>query len=109
MSRAPLSRPRASISALIDVSQRLRVDADYVVFGHVHRLGPPPTMTSAEWEDPTGRPRVVNTGSRIYEPLLMQHVTPPHRYWPGGAASLEDERDPQVIGLLDAMPGSTLR
>jgi hypothetical protein len=98
----------ASIPALIHVTQRLGVDADYVVFGHVHRLGPLPDDDEADWEGPGGKPRIVNTGSWIYEPLLVQDVTPPHPYWPGGAAILDDEGAPQPIGLLDAIPASAM-
>ena len=98
----------ASIPSLIHVTQRLGVDADYVVFGHVHRLGPLADDEEADWESPSGKPRVVNTGSWIYEPLLVHDVTPPHPYWPGGAVILEDDEDPRPAGLLDATPPSAL-
>jgi UDP-2,3-diacylglucosamine pyrophosphatase LpxH len=99
----------ASIPALIHVTQCLGIDADYVVFGHVHRLGPLPGDDEADWEGVGGKPRIVNTGSWIYEPLLVQDVTPPHPYWPGGAAILDDEADPEPVGLLDTMPASALQ
>ena len=99
----------ASIPALIHVTQCLGIDADYVVFGHVHRLGPLPGDDEADWEGAGGKPRILNTGSWIYEPLLVHDVTPPHPYWPGGAAILDDEADPQPVGLLDAMPARALR
>ena len=99
----------ASIPALIHVTQRLGVDADHVVSGHVHRLGPLPDDDEADWEGPGGKPRIVNTGSWIYEPLLVQDVTPPHPYWPGGAAILDDEGAPQPIGLLDAIPAIAMQ
>jgi Calcineurin-like phosphoesterase len=99
----------ASIPALIHVTQCLGVDADYVVFGHVHRLGPLPGDDEAGWEGVDGRPRIVNTGSWIYEPLLVQDVTPPDPYWPGGAAILDDDGDPQPVGLLDGVPASALQ
>ncbi|MEV9163428.1 hypothetical protein AB0127_27430, partial [Klebsiella pneumoniae] len=35
-----LQMRRASIPALARVVHRLAIDADWVVFGHVHRLGP---------------------------------------------------------------------
>ena len=50
--------------------------------------------------------RIVNTGSWIYEPLLVQDVTQPHPYWPGGEAILDDEAEQQPVGLLDAMAAS---
>jgi UDP-2,3-diacylglucosamine pyrophosphatase LpxH len=99
----------ASIPALIHVTQSLGIEADYVVFGHVHRLGPLPGDDEAAWEGAGGKPRILNTGSWVYEPLFVHDVTPPHPYWPGGAAILDDEADPQPVGLLDGMPASGLR
>jgi len=99
---------RASIPALARVVHRLGVDADWVVFGHVHRCGPLPGDQAASWTGPGGSPRIVNTGSWVYEPLLVHHATPPHPYWPGGAVVLEDGRDPQAIGLLDHLEASAL-
>jgi len=92
---------RASIPALARVVHRLGVDADWVVFGHVHRCGPLPGDDAARWRGPGGRPRVANTGSWVYEPLLLHRAEPPHPYWPGGAILVEDDGDPQAIGLLD--------
>jgi hypothetical protein len=92
---------RASIPALARVVHRLRVDADWVVFGHVHRCGPLASDDPRQWRGPGGRPRVANTGSWVYEPLLLHRAAPPHPYWPGGAILVEDDGDPQAIGLLD--------
>jgi UDP-2,3-diacylglucosamine pyrophosphatase LpxH len=92
---------RASIPALARVVHRLGVDADWVVFGHVHRNGPLPGDDPAQWRGPGGRPRIANTGSWVYEPLLLHRAAPPHPYWPGGAVLVQDEDDPRAIGLLD--------
>ena len=99
---------RASIPALSRVVHRLGVDADWVLFGHVHRCGPLPGDDAGAWLGPGGRPRVVNTGSWGYEPLLVHHVAAPHPYWPGGAIVLEDGADPRAIGLLDDLDASDL-
>lgn len=92
---------RASIPALARVVHRLGVDADWVVFGHVHRSGPLADDDPRRWQGPGGRPRIVNTGSWVYEPLLIHHAVPPHPYWPGGAIVLEDGPPPRAVGLLD--------
>jgi hypothetical protein len=100
---------RAAIPALARVTHRLGVDADWVVFGHVHRLGPMPADDPAFWQGRDGRLRIANTGSWIYEPLLLHRAAPPHPYWPGGAIRVDDDGDPQAMGLLDWLGASALR
>ena len=87
---------RASIPALARVVYSLGVDADWVLFGHVHRLGPLDGDIESQWQGIAGRPRIVNTGSWVYEPLLLHRAAPDHPYWPGGAVLLEDGSDPQA-------------
>jgi UDP-2,3-diacylglucosamine pyrophosphatase LpxH len=99
---------RASIPALARVVHRLEVDADWVVFGHVHRCGPLDGDDPQAWRGPGGRPRIANTGSWVYEPLLVHRATPPHPYWPGGAILLEDRGEPRAIGLLDHLDAAAL-
>ena len=99
---------RASIPALARVVHRLAVDADWVVFGHVHRCGPLDGDDRQVWRGPGGRPRTANTGSWFYEPLLLHRAIPPHPYWPGGAILLEDGGEPQAIGLLDHLDAAVL-
>jgi UDP-2,3-diacylglucosamine pyrophosphatase LpxH len=99
---------RASIPALGRVVHRLGVNADWVVFGHVHRLGPLSADDPEQWRGPGGRPRIVNTGSWVYEPLLLHRVRPPHPYWPGGAILLEPGAEPRAIGLLDDLGADAL-
>ncbi len=93
----------ASLPALAHVVQRLGIDADCVVFGHVHRLGPLSDDDPSQWEGPGGRPRMINCGSWLYEPLLVHHAMPPHPYWPGGAVKVESGEDPRAVGLLDGL------
>ena len=100
---------RASIPALARVAHRLGVDADWVVFGHVHRCGPLAGDDRRRWRGPGGSPWIANSGSWVYEPLLVHHVTPPYPYWPGGAVVLEDGGEPEAIGLLDHLDAAALR
>jgi calcineurin-like phosphoesterase family protein len=100
---------RAAIPALGRVVHRLGVDADWVLFGHVHRGGPFGGDDPAGWTGPGGSPAIVNTGSWVYEPLLVHGATPPHPYWPGGAVVLlEDSGEPRAIGLLDGLEAAEL-
>jgi hypothetical protein len=98
----------ASIPALARVVHRLGVGAEWVVFGHVHRLGPLPDDQLPRWQGPGGVPRIANTGSWVYEPRLVHRAVPPHPYWPGGAIIVQDDGDPQPIGLLDDLPAAHL-
>jgi UDP-2,3-diacylglucosamine pyrophosphatase LpxH len=99
---------RASVPALARVVHRLGVDARTVVFGHVHRLGPLPGDAPADWTGPTGAMRLLNCGSWVYEPLLVNRARPPHPYWPGGAILLESGKAPRALGLLDELSAAEL-
>lgn len=100
---------RASIPTLATIAEDLGVDADWVLFGHVHRLGPLPGDSHGEWQGPGGRPSTLNTGSWVYEPLLVHRATPPHPYWPGGSVLIEDGRPPVARGLLDDLGHAAVR
>jgi UDP-2,3-diacylglucosamine pyrophosphatase LpxH len=99
---------RASIPALARVVHRLGVGAEWVVFGHVHRCGPLAGDDRRQWRGPGGSPLIANTGSWVYEPLLLHHVTAPHPYWPGGAIRLRDGGEPEAIGLLNHLDAAVL-
>jgi len=99
---------RVSIPALLEVVRTLRIEADWVLFGHVHRLGPLERDAAADWEGAGGRPMVLNTGSWVYEPLLVHSASPPHPYWPGGAVILDDDHEPRAVGLLDDVDAGAL-
>jgi UDP-2,3-diacylglucosamine pyrophosphatase LpxH len=91
----------ASLAAMGLVVARLRVGADAVVFGHVHRAGP---LNGEAWHP--GPTQLLNCGSWLYEPLLLDRAAPPHPYWPGGAVMLQTGHPPRAVGLLDELgPG----
>jgi predicted phosphodiesterase len=102
----------AGIPALARVVHRLGIDADLVIYGHCHRLGPLAGDDPSLWQGPNGRPRIINTGSWLYESPVAHGVQPPNPYWPGGAVLLDDgppARDPRPFGLLDDLPAEALR
>jgi hypothetical protein len=49
-----------------------------------------------------------NSGSWVYESLLLHGATPPHPYWPGGAVLVEDDGAPRAVGLLDHLDAAAL-
>lgn len=108
---------RHGLPALARVVRHLGIEAELVVFGHVHRLGPLAGDDPARWRAPGAAAgadreraiRFLNTGSWLYEPLLVHRAVPPHPYWPGGAVVLEDGAEPRVLGLLDRLGATELR
>lgn len=98
----------ASVPAMARVVRRLGIEADVVLFGHVHRRGP---LDGDRWLAENGT-RLINTGSWMYEPLLLDGATPPHGYWPGGAVLLDTTPPtlpPRTVGLLDDLGAEQLR
>lgn len=99
---------RAGLPAMAEVSTRLRVRADHVIFGHLHRSGPRFGDYLPEWTPREGH-TLVNSGCWVYEPLLLAGAHPPHPYWPGGAVIVEgDGSRPKAVGLLDSVDASDL-
>lgn len=99
-----LQMRHAGLPAAGIVAERLGVEADWVIFGHVHRRGP---LEGERWA-PVGGTGLLNTGSWLFEPVLVDRATPPHPYWPGGAVLLEPGRPPHSVGLLDGLDASQL-
>lgn len=104
-----LQMRRASVPAIAHVARRLGVDADWVIFGHVHRLGPLAGDDPRQWAGPGGHPNILNCGSWLYEPVLVHRAQPPHPYWPGGAVLIEDGATPRAVCLLDDVGAADLR
>ena len=100
---------RASLPAMAAAARLLGIEAEWIVFGHVHRLGPLADDAAEHWQAPCGGPAMLNCGSWLYEPMLVHGATPPHPYWPGGAIELRDDGPPRAIGLLDGLSADELR
>jgi predicted phosphodiesterase len=94
-----------TIPVIAHIAGRLGVEADWVIYGHVHRAGPLAADEPSDW---TPGPQILNSGSWLYEPVLVGRAEPPHGYWPGGAVVLEDGHPPRVIGLLDDLSAAEL-
>ncbi|MET0604703.1 MAG: metallophosphoesterase, partial [Baekduia sp.] len=95
---APLARrvlgmqmQRAANPALAHVVERLGVEAEWVIYGHVHRNGPREGDEVALWSGPGGRARQGNNGCWRYEPQRQHRGGAPHPEWPGGAVVIDRE------------------
>lgn len=97
---------RAGLPAMETATAQLGVTAEHVIFGHLHRSGPLEPDAMDPWL-PDGR-RLWNSGSWVYEPMLLSRATPPHPYWPGGALQIDDGHI-TVLGLLDDLGHDDLR
>ena len=88
---------------MLGVVQALGVDADWVIFGHVHRRGPRERDDAAPGRGARRAPRLVNTGCWRYEPVVVRRLDASASYWPGGAVSIGDDGVPRSVGLLDEL------
>ena len=81
----------AGLPAFTQVLDRLEVRARHVIFGHLHHAG--------QWT--IGKRVLLNTGTWVYEPLLLAGAWPPHPYWPGAAVLVEPGSAPRPVNLLN--------
>jgi predicted phosphodiesterase len=95
--RAGIGRP--GVDAMAQVVERLRIDADYVLFGHLHRPG--------SWRAGDGT-ALVNTGSWVYEPGHLGPSFQSSPYWPGTCAIARDDGPPELRNLLRGLSRAEL-
>jgi hypothetical protein len=104
---------RGAIPAMDEVARRLRLRANWVVFGHIHRRGPLPGDPPELWR-PRGAdgPHLANSGSWVFDSALAGATTRPSSerpYRPGGAVLVEPGRFPRAVDLLAGVPDGVLR
>jgi UDP-2,3-diacylglucosamine pyrophosphatase LpxH len=95
-----LQMRRHSLPAMAQAAHALGVDADYVIFGHVHRLGPRATDQQSQWHGADGTRRLINTGSWRFEPVVSHGPWATRDYWPGGAVAIHEDGVPRPLELL---------
>lgn len=88
----------AALAAISEVVERLRIDAEHVVFGHTHRRGP--MAGEADWTA-RGTTQLWNTGSWVFSPNLVGTTAARSPYWPGTVARIDDAGPPELVHLLD--------
>jgi predicted phosphodiesterase len=103
---SPGAITRAGLEAIGEVTRRLGIDADHLIFGHTHRRGPIRAETG--WRMPEGT-HLWNTGSWVYAPGLVGRTAADSPYWPGTVAVLEDDGPPKLRHLLDDRTRTELR
>jgi hypothetical protein len=87
----------AGLRAMGDVVRRLGIEAEHVIFGHTHRMGP---LDGDEgWTTDEGI-SLHNCGNWVYEPVFLDRSPAKSPYWPGGMIVVEDEGPPRVERLL---------
>ena len=90
---------RAGLAALGEVTRRLGIEAEHVVFGHTHRSGPWPGDDLSEWRTPAGA-RLWNTGSWVFERHFLTPRPNESPYWPGVAITIGETGPPRLERLL---------
>jgi len=91
---------RNALNAMGEVTARLGIDAEHVVFGHSHRAGPLPDDDRLEWRTPSGA-WLHNSGSWVHEAMFTATSGAASPYWPGGAVIVPGGAEPpQLLRLL---------
>ncbi len=102
---------RAFLPAIAEVTARLRIPANTVIFGHIHRRGPLPDDPEGMWT-PAGSdgPTLLNSGSWVYDSALVRPTGAGRSaYRPGGAVLIEDGKAPRCLDLLAGVSDEVLR
>jgi UDP-2,3-diacylglucosamine pyrophosphatase LpxH len=105
--RGPRRRP--GLRAMAQVVDSLRIEAGYVVFGHLHRAGPIDSDPAA-WTTPRGV-KLVNSGSWVYEPAYLGAGpgAAASEHCPGTYVLVGPDGDPRVERLLQGLRIDELR
>ena len=90
---------RCGLEAIREALGRLRVEAEYVVYGHSHRPGPLPRDDPAAWRLPSGA-GIHATGSWVYSPGLCGPTPEQSMFWPGTVTWIPDDGPPVRRELL---------
>jgi hypothetical protein len=100
---APGELRRPGLLPFALVLERLRIEADHVLFGHTHRAGPLPGDPASLWRGRNGT-ALWNTGSWVYDPGRAGADDSSSPYWPGTLVTLEGSGPPRLHHLLQALP-----
>ena len=104
---SPTDLRRPGLEAMAQVVDCLRIDADHLLFGHLHRPGPLDGDTHG-WTAGRGT-RLMNTGSWVYEPAYLGATPADSPYWPGSCAFVRDDGPPELRHLMRDLGHDELR
>ena len=91
---------RAGLRAIGEVMDRLAIEAEHVIFGHTHRVGPLPGDVEG-WTLPGGT-RLHNTGSWLHEAVFLgDRPDTSNPYFPGWVTYVTDDGPPERRNVLE--------
>jgi hypothetical protein len=93
---------RSGVAAMHVVVERLGIEADHVIFGHIHRRGSLPGEHEAA-EAPAWRRNGVtlhNTGNWLYTEALLGRAVPQSPFWPGSMIVVAESGPPELVEVL---------
>lgn len=94
---------RAGVEAMHVVVDRLGIDADHVIFGHIHRRGALLMDDGRRATDPVWEKNGVtlhNTGNWTYVEGLLGRAIPQSPFWPGSMIVVGDTGPPELREVL---------
>lgn len=94
---------RAGVAAMHVVVERLGIDAEHVIFGHIHRRGPLLADDGRRAADPPwqrGAVTLHNTGNWMYVEGLLGRAVPQSPFWPGSMIVVGETGPPELVELL---------
>lgn len=94
---------RAGVEAMHVVVERLGIDAEHVIFGHIHRRGALRGDDGRGVGDPIWQRDAVtlhNTGNWMYVEGLLGLAAPQSPFWPGSMVVVGEQGPPELVELL---------
>jgi hypothetical protein len=93
---------RAGVEAMHVVVERLDIEADHVIFGHIHRRGSLPADDGSNGSPLWTRNGTTlhNTGNWLYTEALLGLAVPQSPFWPGSMVVVGETGPPELGEVL---------
>jgi metallophosphoesterase superfamily enzyme len=93
---------RSGVTAMHVVVDRLGIEAEHVIFGHIHRRGSLPDEHGQAGAPAWRRNGVTlhNTGSWLYAEALLGRAVPQSPFWPGSMIVVAETGPPELVEVL---------